>query len=194
MAHSRKSDKGVRDEREFLLHLLPKNSVGAEIGVHLGDFSQLMLEIVCPIELHLIDPWIYEESETYRDALYGGKAPGGQREMDGRYASVCARFKQVVASGCVIIHRGSSCDILREFPEEYFDWIYVDGNHQYKYVKQDLELSFRKTKLGGYVAGDDYGHGGWWNWGVKRAVDEFARADPPRPIVIAERQFMFRKA
>jgi hypothetical protein len=78
------SDQGVQDERRFLLELLPQNAVGAEIGVHLGDFSQLMLEVACPIELHLIDPWKCEASDNYKSTLYGGKARGGQREMDRR--------------------------------------------------------------------------------------------------------------
>ena len=39
----------------------------------------------------------------------------------------------------------------------YFDWIYIDGNHTYEYVKQDLEGYRPKVKPGGYMAGDDYG-------------------------------------
>ncbi|MDJ0634304.1 MAG: hypothetical protein QNJ34_14035 [Xenococcaceae cyanobacterium MO_188.B29] len=47
---------GITIQRQFLLERLPKNSVGAEIGVHLGDFSEKILEIVKPNKLHLIDP------------------------------------------------------------------------------------------------------------------------------------------
>ena len=34
------------NRRRFLLDMLPKHSVGAEIGVHLGDFSQQIIKIV----------------------------------------------------------------------------------------------------------------------------------------------------
>jgi hypothetical protein len=75
--------------REHLLEILPKNSVCAEVGVHRGEFSARVLQIVNPKELHLIDPWKYEPSDTYKDALYGGKASRGQAEMDDRCQSLC---------------------------------------------------------------------------------------------------------
>lgn len=59
--------------RDFLLEMLPENSIGMEIGVHLGDFSQEILEKVKPKELHLVDPWKYEKSDAYNKALYGVK-------------------------------------------------------------------------------------------------------------------------
>ena len=48
------------------------------------SFSEQILHSVKPRELHLIDPWKYESSEEYNDAWYGGKAQGGQAEMDER--------------------------------------------------------------------------------------------------------------
>ena len=59
------------DPRRFLLDILPKNSIGAEIGVHKGDFSRKILRTVSPEALHLIDRWRHETSETYKDAWYG---------------------------------------------------------------------------------------------------------------------------
>ena len=48
---------GVRlPPREFLLHSLPRNSVGAEIGVWRGEFSADIVRRVRPRRLHLIDP------------------------------------------------------------------------------------------------------------------------------------------
>src|SRR5689334_12291037 len=61
------------DPRVFLLKMLPARSVGAEIGVHKGDFSAQILRTVRPHTLHLIDPWQYEPSEAYEQAWYGGK-------------------------------------------------------------------------------------------------------------------------
>lgn len=74
--------------RRFLLDTLPKNSVGAEIGVHLGDFSQEIIEIVFPKELHLIDPWERQTSATFKSALYGGEAKAGQK----KWTNVSRRF------------------------------------------------------------------------------------------------------
>jgi hypothetical protein len=41
------------ERRPFLLEMLPKNSVGAEIGVWKGDFSDRILKALNPKQLHL---------------------------------------------------------------------------------------------------------------------------------------------
>jgi hypothetical protein len=181
------------DHREFLLKMLPKNTVCAEIGVHKGDFSAQILQTVAPKELHLVDPWKYEGSDIYKKAWYGGKAQGGQPEMDDRYRAIGLRFEPDIRSGRVKIHRGYSSDVLHEFPDNYFDWVYIDGNHLYEFVKQDLELSFKKTKPGGYITGDDYGEGGWWQGGVKKAVDEFIQEKRVQLVATRNRQFVLHK-
>lgn len=181
------------NRREFLLKMLPKNSVCAEIGVHKGGFSAQILQTLDPKELHLIDPWKYEESDLYKKSLYGGNAEGGQAEMDDRYQAVRLRFEPDIRSGRVKIHRGYSSNILDEFPDNYFDWVYIDGNHLYEFVQQDLELSFKKTKPGGFITGDDYKEGRWWQRGVKKAVDEFIQEKPVQLVVLRNGQFVLRK-
>ncbi|MCP5052677.1 MAG: class I SAM-dependent methyltransferase [bacterium] len=181
------------DDRGFLLEMLPKDSIGAEIGVHMGDFTRQILEKVSPKELHLIDPWKHEASSTYKNAWYGGQAENGQKEMDERYSKVCDRFDGEISKGIVKVDRGFSTDILNQLPDDYLDWVYIDGNHLYEYVKKDLELAFQKTKPGGYITGDDYTDGGWWEGGVKKAVDEFAKTDSMELIEIRNGQFIFRK-
>ena len=181
-------------ERAFLLEMLPKNSVGAEIGVWKGDFSDKILEVVNPKELHLIDPWKHEPLALYKYALYGGLAKRGQDEMDRHYAAVCARFDAQARRGQVKIHRGYSAEVLGQFPDDFLDWVYIDGNHLYEYVKRDIDLSFRKTKVGGWVTGDDCVDGQWWKDGVKRAVDEFAKTPWGQQVEIRDGQFIFRRA
>lgn len=61
----------------------------------------------------------------------------------------------------------SSRKASSEFPDEFFDFVYIDGDHAYESVKQDLLLWTRKIKKTGILAGHDY------DWpGVKQAVDE----------------------
>lgn len=181
------------DDRQFLLDMLPMESVGAEIGVHLGDFSQQILDSISPKELHLIDPWEHQTSSTYKTAWYGGGAKGGQAELDQRYSSICKRFDQNINTGQVKIHRGYSTDILQQFSDQYFDWVYIDGNHLYEFVKTDLALSLHKVKACGYITGDDYTEGGWWEGGVKKAVDEFAENEAVRLLEVRNGQFIFLK-
>jgi len=50
------------------------------------------------------------------------------------------------------------------------DFIYIDGNHEYEYVKKDIEMYWHKIKDGGIMAGHDI-----QLKGVSDAVLEFAR-------------------
>ncbi len=52
---------------------------------------------------------------------------------------------------------------------EMLDFLYIDGNHDYEYVKKDLELYWDEIKHGGIIAGHDI-----QEKGVSRAVIEFA--------------------
>lgn len=193
LARSLELSKNDPEGRDFLLDHLPRGSIGAEIGVHNGDFSAMIMRSVHPAKLHLIDPWKYEDSEVYKDAWYGGKAANGQTEMDSRYESVCRRFAKEVAAGMVVVHRGFSNEVLQEFPDACLDWVYIDGNHLYEFVKQDLELSYRTVRAGGYITGDDYGRGGWWKGGVTKAVDEFSTGGSVSVVDIKNRQFVLMK-
>ena len=68
------------------------------------------------------------------------------------------------------------------FPNKYFDFIYVDGNHDEKAVIKDAIGSFRILKKGGIIAFDDYLLGIRYpnspgskamNGSTKRAIDYF---------------------
>ena len=59
------------------------------------------------------------------------------------------------------------------FPDEYFDFIYIDADHNYDAVKSDLEAWWPKLKRGGLFCGHDYHMYGQINTDVKKAVDEF---------------------
>jgi hypothetical protein len=179
--------------RAFLLKLLPVGSVGAEIGVYRGRFSEQVLQVVRPRELHLIDPWKHEGGEVYRKALFGGRARGGQAGMDACLERVRSKFAHDIKAGRIVIHRGFSGDVISRFPDGYFDWIYIDGNHLYDFVMQDLELAFRKIRAGGVICGDDYMDGGWWQGDVKKAVDEFIRVRQLEVLAIRNRQFALRR-
>ncbi len=91
------------------------------------------------------------------------------------------------------MHRCPSAEAAALFPDDYFDWIYVDGDHVYEAVRADLELFDPKVRPGGLIAGDDYGQAGWWKDGVTRAVDEFVEARGYEAVSVAANQFAVRK-
>jgi predicted O-methyltransferase YrrM len=69
----------------------------------------------------------------------------------------------------VIPIRCESIKASIKFNEYYFDFIFIDGDHSYESVKNDIQAWYPKLKVNGIMAGDDYDpcHGG-----VIKAVDE----------------------
>lgn len=157
------------DTRMRILRMLPKGGIGAEIGVWRGDYSERLLDIATPRKLHLIDPWAVRMDPNY-DAAWYGKARGV--DMEATYQQVCARFAAEIKSGQVAIHRKLSTEAMAEFPDGALDYVYVDGDHAYEAVRQDLELSVHKVRTGGAICVDDHMVGKWWGDGVVRAVNE----------------------
>lgn len=157
------------DTRQRILRMLPKGAVGAEIGVWQGDYSERLLDIAAPRVLHLIDPWAVRLDPKY-DAAWYGKARGA--DMEATYQSVRARFAREIAAGQVVLHRSLSAEALAQFPDGALDYVYVDGDHAYEAVREDLELSVHKVRTGGAICVDDHRIGKWWADGVVRAVNE----------------------
>jgi hypothetical protein len=167
---------------------LPRGGAGAEIGTWEGDFSAQLLKRVKPRRLYLIDPWEHRAEAPYEQAFFGDRTPGGQAKMDVIHENVCRRFANPIASGQVVVLRARSAEAADRV--EPLDWVYIDGDHTYAAVKADLEGFYERLKLGGVIAGDDYGMPGWWDDGVTRAVDEFATSHRVTPTFLGN-QFLF---
>ena len=72
-------------ERRSLLEGLPKDSVGAEVGVFKGDYAERICAVVRPAQLHLIDPWLFGDDERYAGSSWGGRIARSQADMDAVY-------------------------------------------------------------------------------------------------------------
>lgn len=184
---------GRRDPRQEMLRVFPEGSVGVEVGVWSGDFSRVLLKAVRPSRLHLVDPWRFESDTTYERAWYGGARVSSQDEMDAVRDSVLRRFSGRIRRGQVVVHQLPSTEAAAQFDDGALDWVYIDGNHLYDFVRADLEAYFPKVRTGGLIAGDDYGDPGWWEDGVRRAVDAFAGRADVEPVIFEAGQFVLRK-
>ncbi len=183
-----------RLERKLeVMKLMPKGSVCAEVGVWKGDLSSIILTVVAPKKLHLIDPWTFMADSVYETSWYGGAVAKSQTDMDHLYKSVANRFGDQIQEGTVQLHRCPSEESTQLFSNAYFDWVYIDGNHLHEFVKKELYGFFPKLKAGGCLAGDDYADGGWYDGGVKRAVDEFAATEPVELELLPGAQFILFK-
>jgi predicted O-methyltransferase YrrM len=148
----------VLPTRIEMLEYLPKGGIVAEIGVDKGDFSAEILRVAKPSKLHLVDVW---SSKRYHEGL--------QKVVEAKFASE-------IASGTVEINKGLSTEAVTQFPDDYFDWIYIDTDHMYATTRDELALYAPKVKPGGIIAGHDFIIGNWASlvrYGVQEAVYEF---------------------
>lgn len=125
-------------DRRALLEKLPCNAIVAELGVDEGNFSELIQKINKPKILHLVDVWNSRRYDTNKFEYVGN------------------RFASEINEGKIIIHRKLSTIAVDDFPDGYFDWIYIDTDHTYKTTKEELETYASKIKDGGFIAGHDY--------------------------------------
>jgi hypothetical protein len=183
-----KASKKRNRKRRCFLRQMPKRCVVAEIGVWTGDFSALIDKITKPQELHLIDPWRF--SPEFPERFYGGRRASSQEDMTAIQNAVRERFKE---NQHIAVHAMPSLEGAAAFPDGYFDWVYIDGDHSYEAVLNDLKAWAPKVKKGGFVTGDDV------HWRdetrtlpVMRAIAEFADRHKVRLHEIANDQFTFR--
>ena len=116
-------------------------------------------------QLVLVDPW-----KQYIDYKTGSSAMNrDQTSFDDLYLKVKSRFSN---NSKVKIIRDKSINAAKMFDDEYFDFIYIDGDHSYEAVLADLLAWYPKLKKFGVMCGDDYGHIS--GHGVIKAVTEFA--------------------
>jgi len=100
-------------------------------------------------KLYCIDPW--EDYDEY---------PEYKNEQPTIYNSFIKNIENSGVKDKIMINRGYSNLEIPKFQDEFFDIIYIDGNHEPEYVLEDAVLSFRKLKRNGIMIFDDYGWGG----------------------------------
>lgn len=157
--------------RETLLDFLPKGGVCAEIGVKRGEFSGEMLRRLSPAKLHLVDLWQHQV-----DTAYITDAGNVEQDVqDGYHREVVEVFG---AKENVEIHRTSSLTAAASFPENYFDFVYLDAMHTHDAVLGDLRAYAGKMKPSGILAGHDFCSQHYarnQGFGVIGAVTEFVK-------------------
>ena len=155
------------ETRNELLRLLPKNMIIAELGVFTGRFSDTILSICEPKELHLVDTWEGEISCTDEN-----DETVVIPDMSVAYNGVRQKYSN---NSLVTLHRMTSQKMLESFDNNYFDFIYIDADHSYNATLRELTDWYPKIKNGGWVCGHDYFQSTDYPWvQCKRAIDEFA--------------------
>jgi len=117
-----------------------KNLVGVEIGTAQGNNALNMLKKLPIKKLYLVDPYIpYVENGKLINA-----------ESFEKTKERLSKFKEKIK---FILK--NSIEASKEIPNG-LDFVYIDGNHQYDFVKKDIEMYFAKLKKGGILSGHDF--------------------------------------
>ena len=162
----------IYHQRRVWKHWLKKYNIKSicEVGVSESqNFRRLLAGE--PDIIVGVDIWSNDGIPGHNDAAYRQKVLNKQ----------CDFFKSLMLQNPNIrLYRQLSYEAAENFPDEYFDLIYIDGDHSYEGVKKDLEAWWPKVKPGKFFTGDDYSEqhakidGVDMEFEVIRAVDEFA--------------------
>jgi len=146
---------------------------GAEIGVESGAYSQVLCEGNPGVHLYSIDPW--KSHRGYRDHV-------NQKKLDGFYKTA----KKVLAPYNCEVVRKFSMDSVNDFKDGSLDFVYIDANHDFVNVTNDIHAWSRKVKVGGILAGHDYVIRSKWQdmQHAKLVVDSYTRAYGIRPYFV----------
>jgi hypothetical protein len=118
--------------------------VGAEIGVYKGEFIEKFCKV--GLKMYAIDPWLGFGGQ--------GRTQYNQERQDFLYNHACRLLGQYGDLATVI--RKKSVDALDDIPDGSLDFVYIDGNHEFPFVAQDIYEWTFKVRKGGIIAGHDY--------------------------------------
>ena len=116
---------------------------GAEIGVEQGEYSEVLAKANPEAKLYLVDRW--KAYRGYRDHV-------SQEKLDAFFETTRARVERFPA----VLMRKASLDAARDFKDESLDWVFIDANHSFDWVMQDIIHWTPKVRAGGLVCGHDY--------------------------------------
>lgn len=117
--------------------------VGAEIGVELGHYSEILARRNPGVHLYCVDAW--QTWESYREHVR-------QAKLDAYYEQVVERMKPFNAT----VIRKFSVDAAKDFKDRSLDFCYVDAAHDFLSVTMDLVSWLPKLRSGAVIGGHDF--------------------------------------
>lgn len=140
-----------------------KLKILAEIGVGYGGNAENLLNNKDVQKLYGVDPFAHDDNAKSVMNVSQGDFDDIHRFVMQKLSPFSNRFELI---------RKPSVEAANDVPDN-LDFIYIDGNHSYQGVFDDLCAWFKKVKIGGIIAGHDYNHPALPD--IKKAVDEFFR-------------------
>jgi len=117
-----------------------------------------------------VDLWLGDGNPATNDSNFSQEVLGKQ----------CQFFQSIMQKNSnVRLYRDYTHNAVKNFPDEYFDLIYIDADHTYEGCMQDLIDWYPKVKKGKFFTGDDYTNSRaplvGVQFGVVPAVNDFAK-------------------
>lgn len=115
-----------------------------EIGSYQGESTAIFRKNFIDSKIYAVDPWInnYDDRETSINAY--------------NVLDIESNFDTITKRSNITKVKMFSCDFANIIADNSIDFIYVDGDHSYNGVKNDLLCWKNKIKIGGFIGGHDY--------------------------------------
>lgn len=158
------SPKGTRVTLAQVFGAL-KYERGAEIGVRAGAYSYEICRNNPHLKAHYcIDPWsrLSRRLDDARQDAYFSEAQ-----------------KRLAAFDCVRFIKKFSRDAVNDIEDRSLDYLYIDGDHSWEGISEDLLLYVPKVKHGGIIGVHDYFD--FFRAGVKQVVDSYTHCNRISP-------------
>ena len=178
----------IREEFPIFLNNCGLMGTGAEIGVQNGLYSKILLDNWKGSCLFSIDAWKHFPKDDYID-----KANCEDEQHLDLYADTTLKLRKFGERS--IIWRMTSEEAAKIMPDKTLDFCYIDADHSYDGVIQDLELWIPKIKSGGIICGHDFITDGEYYdekgnlvgvFGVEKAVSEYSEKNNWKLHITAE--------
>ena len=131
-----------------------KSNKMIEIGSYMGESTMMFASTGIFKEIHVIDP--FEGTEKMNEE-YGYTWDEVKKEFE----------TNIRYFDNITLHEDYSYNVVDEFEDSSFDFIYIDASHTYEDTKKDIELYLPKVK--GIISGHDYHES---HSGVMKATNE----------------------
>jgi len=143
--HWEMSDKSInRDHVLRMLYDADYHGQAVEVGTFAAGFAERILQRTSIKKLICIDPYV--SYDAYKDLMNSVDLEHVFFDAQQRLAPYHSRYEFM---------RQPSIEAAALYSDSSLDFVYIDGNHSYSYVLDDLNAWWPKVRLGGMIVGDD---------------------------------------
>lgn len=148
---------------KYVVERFSNGSKFVEVGAWKGRSAAFMAVEIHnsgkDIKFDCVDTWKGSETED-----------GHQSDSYVKSGTLYEKFKTNISKVSHIVNPiiGYSVEVAKTYEDDSLDFVFIDGDHRYECVLEDINAWLPKVKSGGVLAGHDYG----WCTDVRKAVHD----------------------